>query len=104
MKEKIEKLKKWIDESSNIVFFGGAGVSTLSNIPDFRSANGLYSGNYAYPPETILSHTFFYSHTKEFYRFYFDKMLYHDAKPNIVHKNLLNGKNKAKLPLLLRKI
>jgi len=101
MKEKIEKLKKWIDESNNIVFFGGAGVSTLSNIPDFRSVNGLYSGSYAYPPETILSHTFFENHAKEFYRFYFSKMLYLDAKPNIVHKKLAEWEKQGKISAVI---
>ena len=69
MDEKIEKLKEWIDGSDNIVFFGGAGVSTESGIPDFRSQDGLYNQEYAYPPETILSHTFFMRNPKEFYRF-----------------------------------
>ena len=67
---KIEQLKKWIDESSNIVFFGGAGVSTESGIPDFRSQDGLYNKKYKYPPETIVSHSFFVNHTEEFYEFY----------------------------------
>lgn len=78
-------LAKWIEESNNIVFFGGAGVSTESNIPDFRSVDGLYNQKYDYPPETILSHTFFMRRTDEFYRFYKDKMLYLDAKPNKAH-------------------
>lgn len=81
MDEKIEKLKEWIDGSDNIVFFGGAGVSTESGIPDFRSQDGLYNQEYAYPPETILSHTFFMRNPKEFYRFYRNKMLVLDAKP-----------------------
>ena len=75
MDEKIAKLKEWIDGSDNIVFFGGAGVSTESGIPDFRSVDGLYNQQYKYPPETILSHTFFLSETEEFYRFYRAKML-----------------------------
>ena len=79
-----EKLKKIIDESKHIVFFGGAGVSTASGIPDFRSARGLYS----MVPEEIVSHHYFMDHTKEFYDFYFDKMVYEDAKPNNCHKFL----------------
>ena len=78
-------LKKWIDESSYIVFFGGAGVSTESNIPDFRSTDGLYNQKYKYPPETILSHSFFMRNPEEFYDFYRDKMIYQDAKPNKAH-------------------
>ena len=74
MNEQIAKLKEWIDGSDNIVFFGGAGVSTESGIPDFRSVDGLYNQQYKYPPETILSHTFFLSETEEFYRFYRAKM------------------------------
>ena len=88
MNEKIETLRKWIDESDNIVFFGGAGVSTESGIPDFRSVDGLYNQKYDYPPETILSHTFFVQRTDEFYKFYRDKMLCTDALPNKAHKAL----------------
>ena len=76
-----EELQKIIRESSRIVFFGGAGVSTESGIPDFRSVDGLYNQKYDWPPEQILSHTFFMRNTKEFYRFYRDKMLALDAKP-----------------------
>ena len=76
----IATLKTWITESDNIVFFGGAGVSTESGIPDFRSVDGLYHQKFDYPPETILSHSFFYSHTEEFYRFYREKMLPLEAK------------------------
>ena len=83
-----ETLKKWLAESSNIVFFGGAGVSTESKIPDFRSTDGLYNQQYAYPPETILSHTFYLRKTEEFYRFYRNKMLFPDAEPNRAHKAL----------------
>ena len=86
----IEQLQRLIDESSRIVFFGGAGVSTESGIPDFRSTDGLYHQKYDYPPETILSHTFFMKKTEEFYRFYKDKMLCLDAKPNAAHKKLLS--------------
>ena len=85
MTEAKKILAKWISESNNIVSFGGAGVSTESNIPDFRSVDGLYNQKYDYPPETILSHTFFMRHTDEFYRFYKDKMIYLDAKPNKAH-------------------
>ncbi len=83
-----ETLKKWLAESDNIVFFGGAGVSTESKIPDFRSTDGLYNQQYAYPPETILSHTFYMRKTEEFYRFYRNKMLFPDAEPNRAHKAL----------------
>ncbi len=82
---KIDQLKKWIDESSSIVFFGGAGVSTESGIPDFRSQDGLYNTKYKYSPETIVSHSFFIHHTEEFYDFYRDKMIYTAAKPNKAH-------------------
>lgn len=75
-------LQKWIEESSNIVFFGGAGVSTESGIPDFRSTDGLYNQQYDYPPETIISHSFYVKKPKEFYRFYKNKMLFPEAKPN----------------------
>lgn len=85
MNSEIEHLKQIISESDNIVFFGGAGVSTESNIPDFRSVDGLYNMKYDYPPETILSHTFFIRKTEEFYRFYHDKMMYPDAMPNKAH-------------------
>ena len=83
-----EQLKQWVRESDNIVFFGGAGVSTESGIPDFRSVDGLYNQKYDYPPETILSHTFYMEHTDEFYRFYRDKMLCLDAAPNAAHRKL----------------
>ena len=76
----IEQLRQWVNESENIVFFGGAGVSTESGIPDFRSVDGLYNQQYDYPPETILSHTFYRRNTEEFYRFYRNKMLCLDAK------------------------
>ena len=92
-----ETLKKWLGESSNIVFFGGAGVSTESHIPDFRSTDGLYNQQYDYPPETILSHTFFRRNTEEFYRFYRAKMLALDAKPNAAHKKLAQWEQEGKL-------
>lgn len=84
----MEELQRLIDAHHRIVFFGGAGVSTESHIPDFRSVDGLYHTKYAYPPETILSHSFFLTQTEEFYRFYRDKMLYLDAKPNPAHLKL----------------
>ena len=84
----IEQLRQWIADSDNIVFFGGAGVSTESGIPDFRSTDGLYHQQYDDPPETILSHTFYKSNPQEFWRFYRDKMLYLDAKPNAAHLKL----------------
>ncbi len=84
----VEQLKQWVEESDNIVFFGGAGVSTESGIPDFRSTDGLYHQAYKYPPETILSHTFFMHQTEEFYRFYREKMLVMGAQPNAAHKKL----------------
>ena len=93
----IEKLQNMIDESSRIVFFGGAGVSTESGIPDFRSVDGLYNQQYDYPPETILSHTFFRRNTEEFYRFYRAKMLALDAKPNAAHKKLAQWEQEGKL-------
>ena len=97
MQQELETLKKWIDNSDNIVFFGGAGVSTESGIPDFRSVDGLYNQQYDYPPETILSHTFFRRNTEEFYRFYRAKMLALDAKPNAAHKKLAQWDQEGKL-------
>ena len=97
MQQELETLKNWIDNSDNIVFFGGAGVSTESGIPDFRSVDGLYNQQYDYPPETILSHTFFRRHTEEFYRFYRAKMLALDAKPNAAHKKLAQWEQEGKL-------
>ncbi|MDO4522229.1 MAG: NAD-dependent protein deacylase [Eubacteriales bacterium] len=88
MGDKINTLQTWIQDSKRVVFFGGAGVSTESGIPDFRSVDGLYHQEYAYPPETILSHSFFMSHPEEFYRFYKKKMLALDAQPNMAHKRL----------------
>ena len=83
--DEIAVLKQWIKESGNIVFFGGAGVSTESGIPDFRSTDGLYNQQYDYPPETIISHSFYIRKPEEFYRFYKNKMLFPDAKPNRAH-------------------
>lgn len=96
-----EQLKEWIDGSDNIVFFGGAGVSTESNIPDFRSVDGLYNQTYDYPPETILSHHFFIENTPEFYRFYRDKMLIPDARPNNAHIALANLEKQGKLKAVI---
>lgn len=95
MTEQIQTLQKWISESDNVVFFGGAGVSTESGIPDFRSVDGLYHQEYAYPPETILSHRFFMQHTEEFYRFYQRKMLFLDAEPNMAHRRLAEWEEKG---------
>ncbi len=92
-----EQLKRWISESDNIVFFGGAGVSTESGIPDFRSVDGLYHQQYDYPPEQILSHSFYLQNTEEFYRFYRNKMLCMDAKPNAAHKALAKLEQEGKL-------
>lgn len=96
MKEK-EILKQWLEESAYIVFFGGAGVSTESHIPDFRSTDGLYNQEYAYPPETILSHSFYVKKPEEFYRFYRNKMLFPDAEPNRAHKALARLEEEGKL-------
>lgn len=95
--EALKKLQDWIDESDNIVFFGGAGVSTESGIPDFRSVDGLYNQKYDYPPETILSHTFYMRKTEEFYRFYRDKMLCLSARPNAAHRKLAELEAAGKL-------
>ena len=88
METDVQTLQRWIDESRSIVFFGGAGVSTESGIPDFRSVDGLYNQKYAYPPEEILSRTFFDRRPEEFYRFYRDKMLCLTARPNPAHRKL----------------
>lgn len=95
--ETVEQFLEWVKESENIVFFGGAGVSTESGIPDFRSVDGLYNQKYDYPPETILSHTFYRNHPEEFYRFYWDKMLCLDAEPNITHLKLAELEQAGKL-------
>lgn len=95
----LSKLKLMIDESTNIVFFGGAGVSTESNIPDFRSANGLYKtkDNSSFPPEVMLSHSFFVDHPEDFFEFYRNKMIYSDAKPNPAHYALAELEKRGKL-------
>ena len=94
---KIETLKKWVEESSRIVFFGGAGVSTESGIPDFRSVDGLYSQKFEYPPETIISHTFFERKPEYFYRFYREKMMPLGFEPNITHKVLARWEQEGRL-------
>ena len=101
MLAEVQRLKEMIEESDNIVFFGGAGVSTESGIPDFRSVDGLYHQKYAYPPETILSHTFYCRKTKEFYDFYKDKMICLDAKPNKAHEYLAKLEEKGKLKAIV---
>ncbi len=95
--EQHDKLQQIIQNARKLVFFGGAGVSTESGIPDFRSVDGLYHQKYDYPPETILSATFFYRHTEEFYRFYRDKMLCLDAKPNAAHRKIAEMEQKGHL-------
>lgn len=97
MDEKTALLKEWIKSSNNAVFFGGAGVSTESGIPDFRSVDGLYHQEYDYPPETILSHTFFVNRTEEFYRFYRNKMICPQAKPNMAHIRLAEWEREGHL-------
>ena len=99
--DKIKKLQELIDSSENIVFFGGAGVSTASGIKDFRSKDGLYNMKYDYPPEEILSHHFFFSHTKEFYKFYRDKMNCLDKLPNECHLYLTKLEAKGKLKAII---
>lgn len=93
----IETLKNWIQDSDNIVFFGGAGVSTESGIPDFRSVDGLYNQEWKYPPETILSHTFFTNNPEEYYRFHRAKLVIDGVEPNITHKRLAELENEGKL-------
>ncbi len=95
--DKIEMLKKWIGESSRIVFFGGAGVSTESGIPDFRSVDGLYSQKFDYPPETIISHSFYEARPDYFFRFYREKMLPLGFEPNVTHKVLARWEQEGKL-------
>lgn len=101
MNEKIAELNRIINENDQIVFFGGAGVSTESGIPDFRSQDGLYHQKYAYPPETIVSHTFFVQKTKEFYDFYKDKMIALWAKPNAAHEKLAELEQVGKLKAVI---
>ena len=101
MEDKIQQFKQLIKESNNIVFFGGAGVSTESGIPDFRSKDGLYNQKYDYPPEEILSHTFFMKHTEEFYKFYKDKMNSLKYEPNITHIRLAELEKQGKLKAVI---
>lgn len=101
LNDKIAKLQEIIDSSDNIVFFGGAGVSTESGIPDFRSADGLYNQKYKYPPETIISHSFFMRKTSEFYEFYKDRMIYSLAEPNITHRFLAELEKTGKLKAVI---
>lgn len=101
MEKEIEQLRKIVEESDNIVFFGGAGVSTESGIPDFRSVDGLYNQKYDYPPETILSHTFFMNKTEEFYKFYRDKLIVKNAKPNKAHIALAKLEEIGKLKAVI---
>ena len=97
----IEDLQKIIEESDNIVFFGGAGVSTESGIPDFRSVDGLYNQKYDYPPETIISHSFYRKKPEEFFRFYKDKMIFQDARPNPAHLKLAELERAGKLKAVI---
>ena len=97
----IERLAVWLGESGRIVFFGGAGVSTESGIPDFRSTDGLYRQKWKYPPETILSHSFFLEHTEEFFDFYREKMLFPGAKPNAAHKALARLEAQGRLSCVI---
>ena len=101
MDDQIRKLKELVDSSDNIVFFGGAGVSTESGIPDFRSVDGLYHQQYRYPPETILSHSFYTAHKTEFYDFYRAKMLAPDAQPNSAHRKLAQWEAQGKLKAVI---
>lgn len=101
LQEKINTFKNLIQTSNNIVFFGGAGVSTESGIPDFRSKDGLYNQKYDYPPEQILSHTFFMNNTEEFYKFYKDKMNSLKYEPNITHKKLAELEAQGKLKCII---
>lgn len=101
MSQELQELQKIIDESNNIVFFGGAGVSTESGIPDFRSTNGLYYQKWNFPPETILSRTFFYENPVEFLKFYREKILIENAQPNKAHKKLAELEQKGKLKAVI---
>ena len=101
MEDKVVQLKQIIEESDNIVFFGGAGVSTESGIPDFRSVDGLYNQKYKFPPEEIISHSFYMKNKEEFYRFYKDRMLYEGAQPNVTHKALAKLEQMGKLKAIV---
>ena len=97
----VEKLRQWIEESDNIIFFGGAGVSTESGIPDFRSVDGLYHQQYDYPPETIISHSFYKRNPEEFFRFYKDRMIFRKAKPNMAHQILAKLEEQGKIRAII---
>ena len=99
--KKVEQLKQIVADSNNIVFFGGAGVSTESGIPDFRSVDGLYNQKYKYPPEVMVSHSFFRQHTEEFFEFYKNKMIALDAKPNAAHKKLAQLEQDGKVKVVI---
>ena len=101
MTESVKKMKELVDGSENIVFFGGAGVSTESGIPDFRSTDGLYHQQWKYPPEVILSHTFYESNPEEFFRFYRAKLLAPDARPNAAHRKLAQWEQEGKLKAVI---
>lgn len=101
MNDKVKKLKEMIEESSNVVFFGGAGVSTESGIPDFRSVDGLYNQKWKYPPETILSHTFFERMPEEYYRFHREKLVIDGVKPNRAHLRLAELEQEGKLKAVI---
>ena len=101
MEQAIATLQQWISESSSIVFFGGAGVSTESGIPDFRSVDGLYHQKYPYPPETMLSHSFLLSHSEEFFQFYRDKMIFPNTQPNPAHEKLAQLEQAGKLKAVI---
>ena len=101
MEQKMRTLQQWISDSQNIVFFGGAGVSTESGIPDFRSVDGLYHQTYRYPPETMLSHSFLIGHPQEFFQFYRDKLIVEGAKPNPAHKKLARLEQAGKLKAVI---
>lgn len=101
LNDNLYTLKHWIKDSSHTVFFGGAGVSTESGIPDFRSVDGLYRMKYSDPPEVILSHSYFIRNTAKFYKFYRDKMIYTEAKPNITHRKLNELENQGKLKAVI---
>ena len=100
-KKRVETLKEWVAESNSIVFFGGAGVSTESGIPDFRSVDGLYNQTYKYPPETILSHTFYMKKRKDFFDFYRDKLIVKGVEPNVTHKVLARLETEGKLKAIV---
>lgn len=101
MQEQLEKVRRILSSSRRMVFFGGAGVSTESGVPDFRSQDGLYRQKYAYPPETILSHSFFLSHAEEFFAFYREKMLLPDVQPNAAHKKLAEWEREGRLSAVI---